>query len=364
METIVFDESGNTGADLLNDQQKVFILASSNLTQEDADELLKIVHTPQAKEVKFVTLKKSDLGKKRIIEFIKQSIPFRERIKTTLYYKRYMVISKIVDIIIEPMALSDGIDLYKDGANLALSNLLFYCMDSLCGKKCSDEMYKSFVRMIRSKDQVSINTFYCFVRQALDVNIVTEFQSILATILDSESVINNLLDGIDANSLDPAIPSFFEHSANWGDTIGKNFNVLHDNSKPIFQNKETLELFMSKKIPYKKIGYDRRQFGFPLRSNGICFGESKNDTRLQIVDLIAGSSAFWANGIVNGNIRNKFWHEIDQLDVKQFAINALWPSSEVTPKGLGTNGGGGINAVDYMAKQLWDLNYKTYTQTK
>ena len=126
METVAFDESGNTGADLLNDQQAVFVLASSNLTQLEADRLLKIVHAHQTKEAKFTALKKSNSGKKRIIEFVKQSIPYQKRIKITFYHKRYMVITKIVDIIIETMLKADGIDLYKDGANIAMSNMHYY----------------------------------------------------------------------------------------------------------------------------------------------------------------------------------------------------------------------------------------------
>ena len=153
METVAFDESGNTGADLLNDQQAVFVLASSNLTQLEADRLLKIVHAHQTKEAKFTALKKSNSGKKRIIEFVKQSIPYQKRIKITFYHKRYMVITKIVDIIIETMLKADGIDLYKDGANIAMSNMHYYCMDSFCGKERADEMYKSFVKMVRTQNQ-------------------------------------------------------------------------------------------------------------------------------------------------------------------------------------------------------------------
>ncbi len=165
------------------------------------------------------------------------------------------------------------------------------------------------------------------------------------------------MEDIDSNSLDPAIPAFFEHCADWGDRFGERFDVLHDDSKPLFQEKETLELFMSKDIPHQIIGYDRRKYGFPLKSNGVCFGNSESDPRLQVVDLVASSSGYWANGLASGNTDDDFWKLLNDLNIRGFALNALWPAPEITPKEMGTDGGHGINAVDYMAEQLYKLKH-------
>ena len=82
----------------------------------------------------------------------------------------------------------------------------------------------------------------------------------------------------------------------WGQDLNENFDVLHDASKPIFQEKRILEAFMSEDIPRALIGYDIRKVEFPLRANGINFADSKKDYRLQIADLLAGSFSYWAKG--------------------------------------------------------------------
>jgi len=359
MKLIAFDESGNTGADLLNQQQPVFILASSDLSIIEAEKLLLNVHTHQAKEAKFAKLNKSNAGRGRIADFLHQALGQKERIKTTFFHKEYMVVTKIVDIIIETMAHRDGIDLYKNGTNIATSNMHYYCMPTFCGKERTREMYEAFIAMIRTQDQASISRFYYTVWQLYDASIDKDYKSSLSPILASEEMIHKILESNDSKSLDPAIPAFFDQCAYWGDRFGEYFDVLHDDSKPIFQEKQTLELFMSKTIPHKVIGYDRRKHGFPLKANGVCFGKSENDPRLQIVDLVASSSGFWARGLASGNTDDDFWSALNDLNISEFASNALWPAPVVTPAEMGTEGGHGINAVDYIAQQLHKLNRKT-----
>ena len=160
MRLVAFDESGNTGADLLNQQQRVFVLASSNLTIQESEDLLSLVQTHQAPEAKFSKLRKSNAGKCRVIQFLQRAGTLKDRIKTSFFHKEYMVVTKIVDLIIETMAYRDGIDLYKDGANIATANMHFYCMPTFCGKERVRAMYESFVDMVREQTESSIDNFF------------------------------------------------------------------------------------------------------------------------------------------------------------------------------------------------------------
>lgn len=359
MKLVAFDESGNTGADLLNQQQRVFVLASNNLSIHEAEELLSVVQTQQAAEAKFSNLRKSNSGKRRIIEFLQKATFHKGKIKTTFFHKEYMVITKIVDLIIENMAYIYGIDLYKDGANIAMSNMHFYCMPTFCGKKKTLKMYSTFVEMIRTQSDESIAKFYNAMWQLHDASTNKSYSESLSPILASKEIIGEILENNDKNSLDPAIPAFFEHCANWSDEFEDYFDVLHDDSKPLFQEKETLELFMSKEIPHHIIGYDRRKHGFPLKANGVHFGKSEDDPRLQVADLIASSSGYWAHRLASGETEDDFFIKLDGVEIRQFSINAIWPAPEVTPKEMGTDGGYGINAVDFMTEQLSKHHKKT-----
>ncbi len=356
MKVVAVDESGNTGADLLNEDQRIFVLASSDLSLDEANVLIREVQSKQAKEVKFETIKKSRSGRRRLETFLKNASSQTERFATTVFHKDYMVITKMVDFIVEPLAKQDGIDIYKDGANLALSNLHYSVMPTFCGQNETRNFKEAFIRMIREQTNDSVQRFYQKAWELYDTCRNEKYKALLSPFFHSR--IPKIIENLGANALDPSIPGFFDHCAYWGDYSGEKFDVLHDNSKPIFQEKDSLEQCMLDDIPDQVIGYDRRQVGFPLKAKGVNFGDSKEDSRLQVVDLLASSTAYWANGIAKNQKNSQLWQILDEIDPKQFTLRTIWPSLEVTPSELGTDGGGGTNPVDRIAHELTNLQSK------
>lgn len=67
--TIFFDESHNTGANLLDANQPVFTLASVDYNPDECSELLLLVSSHQASEAKFSSLQSSEAGRRKILEF-------------------------------------------------------------------------------------------------------------------------------------------------------------------------------------------------------------------------------------------------------------------------------------------------------
>ena len=129
---------------------------------------------------------------------------------------------------------------------------------------------------------------------------------------------------------------------------------MHDASKPIFQEKRTLEACMSEDIPRALIGYDIRKIEFPLRANGIHFADSKKDYRLQIADLLAGSFSYWAKGIANDYREEDFWKKLNKLNFEKFINGSVWPvdPNDITSLEKYTDDGSGVNAVDYMSRHV------------
>ena len=111
MHEVAFDESGNTGADLPNQQQPVFALASTCLSHEQASLILQPLRTPQSREIKFSRLRRTKGGRRRIIELLSCSSLDPENTITTLFHKKYMIVTKVVDLLVENLAYEDGIDL-------------------------------------------------------------------------------------------------------------------------------------------------------------------------------------------------------------------------------------------------------------
>ena len=46
-----------------------------------------------------------------------------QNVRVSLYHKKFMVLTKIIDLGVETMAREDGINLYDRGANIGLSNM-------------------------------------------------------------------------------------------------------------------------------------------------------------------------------------------------------------------------------------------------
>ena len=349
--TVFFDEAGNTGAALTDSAQPVFVLASTGLTDDEAEGVLGVVRTPQAKEAKFSALRKSDSGRRRLLDLVGSTQLGPERVKSLVMHKRFMVVSKLVDIIEETLMHESGIDLYERGANLALANLHYLVSPVFCGEQRFDEFLASFVEMIRRPTPTSKARFFQAARGMYDGCSDADHKASFAPYIYAERCIDDILDGVTYLALDPAIPSFFALCTAWGSQIGEPFHAVHDASKPMAAERSTFEAMMDPAIEAAIIGYDRRKFEFPLKATGITFADSLDHPALQLADLIAGATAHWAASLARGE-KDEFAEALAASGVQRFAFDALWPTPDVTPEALGTGEVGGLNAIEHMTKAL------------
>jgi hypothetical protein len=349
---IVFDEAGNTGADLLNAEQPVFSLASVSLYPSEADELLASIRTPQSGELKFSNLKRTESGRRRLRRVLESPALTADRVALSLFHKRFHAVAKMVDLLIEPVAHRDGIDFYRRGFNISYCNLLYICLPVFFGAEKVDRLLTAFIHMFRQRTQEAVANFYKIAHELFQRHSNTSVAGPFAPVVVSESMIGKILLHNDKLSLDPAIPAFFHQCALWGERLDRSFSLVHDDSKPIFQDKEALESLMAPDEQGKQIGYDRRTFIFPLRAHGIRFGRSQEDPRLQLADLIAGAGASWAAGLIASGDKSALAEELDGIDLDKFLVNGIWPSDAIPPAELGTEGKEGIDAVDHMADFL------------
>ena len=154
MHAVAFDESGNTGADLLNQQQPVFALASTCLSRDQANLILEPLTTPQTREIKFSRLRRTEAGRRRIIEFLSCSSLDPENTITTLFHKKYMIVTKVVDLLVENLAHEDGIDLYRGRGQYCDVQLLLFLYAHLLRRRSDNDFFAS----IRGNAQIPYAT--------------------------------------------------------------------------------------------------------------------------------------------------------------------------------------------------------------
>ncbi|AXV65250.1 DUF3800 domain-containing protein [Pseudoalteromonas lipolytica] len=359
--TIYFDESGNTGSNLIDDNQPVFTLASCVFSDFEAKKLIDLIKSKSPNEVHFKNLQRRQSGKDAIISLMSSNLIEPSKVKISLFLKDFMIVSKIVDILIEHMMHINGEDLYINGRNIALSNMLYYCLPSFSNPETVQSMYKSFVEMVRTQDDVSINNFYSAAKDVKDSTKEVELQRNINLILDTEKYVYDALENIDKTSLDPSIPAVFLHCAQWGEIYSKGFHIVHDDSHTLEKQKEIFAQFMDWTQDEKEYGYDRRKFKLPLKGKSFRFENSMDHIQIQVADIIASSFRYWAAGKVINNEDDYLYQELDKLDLDKFiGHNIIWPTHDVTPEALGTVHDGGINAADnvpdFLAKAIPNPN--------
>lgn len=351
MKTIYCDEAGHSGQNLLDPAQPYFVLASNNYGPLEALEILEVVRSSQTGESKFASLKRSTTGTGRLIRLLTDPRLNASRIVVDVFHKRYMVATKVIDLVMETLLHERGVDLYREGANIAAANVLFYSLAPLCGESASDEFFAAFVSLIRDRNPTTRNRYVRAVERAVEACKDEEFRLFLAPFGD-DAQLDTWLDPINALALEPAVPALFEHIAAWGRRLREPFRVVHDRSKPVVASESFfLDLLANANETPAPVGYDRRQFEFPLRAASLEQGDSKDHPSLQLADLCAGAINHLLKSRSAGT-HDALTEAITALRCAEWVVGAVIPTPDATPQALDTAGGGGTNPVDPLVEHL------------
>ncbi|MET4579444.1 DUF3800 domain-containing protein [Ottowia thiooxydans] len=353
MTTIYCDEAGNSGANLLDPEQPCFVLASNDFSREEAESLLEHVRSAQGAEPKFTGLRKSGNGVARLIRFLADPRLSNERVVVDVFHKKFMVTTKLVDIVAETVAHEFGPDLYECGANLAMSNMLHYCMPVFCGQENTDRFLAAFVELIRRKGPTEVDNFYAAGDAMIKACTSDDFKGDLFPFVERRLFDIWFGGYLDSLALDPAIPALFQHIAAWGSRKEDRFHVVHDASKPILASQATFQDMLALTGEGSNlIGYDRRKMRFPLRALTLTQADSTLHPQLQVADLCAGITNHLHRCWIADNF-DELATATRDLGRVDWTFNGVVPSPDVTPEALGTAEGEGTNAVDAIAEHLW-----------
>lgn len=350
---IFFDESGNTGVNLLDSKQPFFTLSSTSISKPDALKALELTGSKSPIEAHFKTLRRRKSGQDGIIRLLESKYVNEENVKIFLIDKKYMLTTKIVDILIETWSFNRGLDLYKHGQNIALSNLYYFCLPAFCGEEKTDIMYQNFMSMIRSQSTESIDEFYTSVNELKACSCDRDFIDIINKISITRNEIYDILEGVEKNTLDPAIPSLFKHCIEWGKLYSNGFYIKHDDSKAIVEQQDIFKKFMDISKITEVYGYDRRTFELPIKARSLTFHSSQEYPQLQIADIVASAAAYYVNCLKENKLDDYLFKELQRIKIENyFKDMVIWPTTYVTPQELGTIYTGGQNPADGVAEYL------------
>lgn len=343
---VAFDEAGNTGQALLDPAQPVFVLASVRVGEDEARALLAPLVPRGAREAKFAGRRGREF-ESAVLHLLDADVIDDAHVKFTVYHKRFMVTTKIVDMLVETLLHERGYDLYANAENLALANLLHACVPAFCGAEAFDDLQRRFVAMVREKGPATVAAFYeqvCALRAA---NREPSFDFALGTLEHTQQVVDRAVREGEVVALDPAIPAFVDLAGQWTAEVGGPFDLAHDPSKPMRHQQGQLELLMTEAEPPRDFARNGPPTMLPLRATGIRFVASHDLPQIQLADVIAGAVARTMRTLALG-LPDTFAEAMLGTRLGQLSYVPVWPSMAVTPDELGAAHRSGSAGVDYV----------------
>lgn len=355
MLTVYMDESGYTGEDLLNADQPIFVHVSNTLSDDEAAALYHGHFSgTQGNELKHRNLAKWPSGQERIANLV-SALSDSGKCTAFLCHKEFTALTYLVDLWVEPAMHIDGIDLYKDGANLGLCNMSYVCLRSYQGPQFLTGHLRRFQQMMIARTQETYRDFWGALTcdyQSVD----KRTRDILTFFLGGELRLGPpALLGMPERALDPAFTTALETCSYWRSRTDDPIRLVHDKSSSLAKDKPLWELLTSPDIERRTIGIPGRQIRYPLSVVATEFADSRSHLQLQFCDLVAGAAAAWSRQFLDLPHAVAYAKRLEQAGIEALVTGQIWPQAEIDPERLGMKGWSG-EGIDFLTEQLEKLD--------
>lgn len=360
MPTIFVDETGYTGPDLLNSAQSVFVLASHDFEEQEAREIKRqFFGRVRATELKYSQLRSRPRQQDMILRFLESFDAKNARFKFVYAHKEFCVVAKMVDLIIEPWMCEHGIDLYDQGENIALSNLIYFTTSSLAGSEYFRRLLEAFQDFFRMPSQDSFRTAKSILESRIDLcETSTNEPDLLRGVLrflhlSTQNMKGEYIDSLSSNDLDICFTFALRLMDGWAKRHGEEMLLVHDASSEMSKRKALWSKIVSPDVSPTKVGWDRRTMKFPIRIKETKFGSSTEWAGLQLADILAGSiGECLRSGIEQASRRTKYVQRLCATVSDWSCHDHIWPNFDFTPAELKTEGAFKNDPIEHMMKLI------------
>lgn len=358
---IYFDEAGNSGDNLLDKEQPIYVLASHNFNEDETKKILSPLLFGADRELHFYKLYKS--RKYHIIKVLNNDLLDYSRIVVTSAHKRFALWCNIVDKMVEPFyAFVLKEDMNKGGKKLQLANILYWVQDKIGDRELIEDFLRSFQNYYREKDpekqEEHKNDFLVALRriEMIENEDIREFFGYIS--------LCNAYDLWDKPgqkySLDFSLSKFNYSCNRWGEILRQNFTVYHDNSKQIEYWMDYINFMADNRIPETIAGYGDRKHVYPLKIEKLELVDSKTSFEIQLADLLASSVSYYLRKTLSG-VSELFLNEL--TETRFFKLNCFMHiapglnlDTEKFAKEMQEDGVDGVDFITTQAQKYLKMN--------
>lgn len=289
---LYFDESGFTGENLLNDDQKTFAYGSINIDPVKATELVSRIiqkYKIQNGELKAVKLIRRDAGKDAILEILEE---VAQNVKVSVSDKKYALAAHFFEYIFEPVLAEKNSIFYNLEFHKYISNVLY--ISFITNDELAKQIFPIFEKLMRNKDLSHIDEILALLHNKPDKSKEIDFfEKVLSFVAAHKDVIYREIQSLPPWTLDLSLTSLHSLLCEWGVT-GKEMKAFCDSSKPIEQKLEFFSHFIGREdIVYSQFSKNAEK-SMPITYNlkEINLVDSKEHHGVQLADIVATASAY------------------------------------------------------------------------
>lgn len=351
MSSIYLDESGFTGTDLLSIEQPFFVVSSLVLDDATIAAWLPVLtQATQAAEPKFSQMVKSPRGRAGIIAFCKLLEQHQGRMRFQLVHKRYALLGKLLDCVVEPMYYAHGHDFYFEGHNLAFLNALHYASEP--HPELKSAVLNALLSLCREPSVESLATLSQSVAALSAAS--RELKALCVPILDAVRWRRTAgVEDLNRKLLTLQVTAVVSLVRGWNQELTGSLIVIADQSKELNESLETLMAFANPDLPEVKELAAGREIGLPLRIQEARLADSRTTPGVQLADVAAGLVAHVAVAMTDPARRiDGFTDQVVQLVKEWPRVFQIVPEPKFTPEALGRVGFDGSRIVDASTEAL------------
>ncbi len=329
---VIMDEAGDTGENLLDPAQPVYALAAVHLPEADADRAVQNALTrTQMPELKFARLRSSNPGRRNMLQLLEDLALEPSNAAVGVAHKPYMVTLKMVDELVEPHMLDQGVQMawYATGAARAMAFDFADQSPRDLGSVHRD-LLVAFVALVRDCTSEAAASFRQALSRAKLVSTNQTVSDILSLMIDDEDRLRAEFQNRE-DALDPAIPLLFWQAVHWSKALGEPFGIVHDESNTVARWAHLFAIARSDaqgvaEATSEPIVVGEITIESPDQLRGITFGQSHQDARLQVADVVAGAAAHLYAVAAGARPADDFARGLQKVGVGALLQHAIGPA--------------------------------------
>ncbi|WP_369326302.1 DUF3800 domain-containing protein [Alcaligenes nematophilus] len=286
MECFRIDESGYTGFDLLNPEQRFQGATAIAIEDDEARHLIR-EHFPklQADELKYRALARRPANRPRLMA-LQRDLLGGYKCVTYVCDKRYLLLLMFLDYAVEPFYYERGMDFYQDGQNYSLASLLYTVGPTLLGQGALDRLLTSFQRAVKEKSSAA----FADLVQAARASRWREFPEALGPL--AQFAAPECLQAIATPgvSTDAALVVLQSLVSRMEVMANGPYRVEHDQSKNLLTYHDLLQRYIRHQDVVTFQQSEIASITFPLKLQSVTQVDSRSSPAVQLADVMVGAA--------------------------------------------------------------------------